>query len=150
METMLALAKKWGWTNAPTLLSFKRSKIGWNPMYSFHLTKKGLKEIYELGGPLLDKKKDAKVRHMVYGTGKSSVAGKPWIMKNRILSLMKAEGEREWSTIELAMRLGLHPRTIQRHLNGDHKKRFMMVGLVELGLLRKVGSGRSIRYRLAT
>ena len=99
---------------------------------------------------MLDKKKDARVRHMLYGTGKSNVAGKPWAMKSRILSLMKAEGGREWSTIELAMQLGLHPRTVQRHLNGAHKKPFKMVGLVELGLVEKVGSGRSIRYRFTT
>ena len=70
-------------------------------------------------------------------------------MRQRILSLMRAENKREWSTIELAMRLGLHPRTIQRHLNGDHKNQFRMTGLVELGLVRKFGSGRSVRYRFA-
>jgi DNA-binding transcriptional ArsR family regulator len=149
MEAMLALAKKWEWANTPTLLNFKRHKKGWSPMYSFHLTKRGLKEVYELAGPLLDKKKDAKVRHIVYGTRKSTAAGKPWAMKHRILSLMQAEGKNEWSTIELAMRLGLHPRTVQRHLNGDYKKRFKMIGLVKLWLVRKIGSGRSIRYRLA-
>ena len=87
METMLSLAKKWGWANARTLLNFKRHKNGWNPMYSFHLTKRGLKEIYEFAGPLLDKEKDAKVRHMLYGTRKSTVAEKPWVMKQMILSL---------------------------------------------------------------
>jgi DNA-binding transcriptional ArsR family regulator len=150
MSTMLALAKEWGWANAPTLLNFKRHRKGWSPMYSFHLTKRGLKEIYELAGPLLDKSKDAKVRHMLYGTGKSTAAGKPWVVKQRMLSLMRAENKREWKTIELAMKFGLHPRTVQRHLNGDHKKLFRMTGLVELGLVRKVGSGRSIRYKLAT
>jgi DNA-binding transcriptional ArsR family regulator len=149
METMLALAKKWGWANAPTLLNFKRHKNGWNPMYSFHLTKRGLKEIYESAGPLLDKKKDAKVRHILYGTGKSTAAGKPGTMKKMILSLMQAENKSEWSTIELAMRLGLHPRTVQRHLNGDHEKQFKMTGLVELGLVKKIGNGRSLSYRLA-
>ena len=119
-------------------------------MYSFHLTKRGLREIYELAGPLLDKRKDAKVRHILYGTGKSKAPRKPWAMKQRMLSFMRAENKREWSTIELAMRLGLHPRTIQRHLNGDHKKLFRMTGLVELGLVKKIGSGRSIRYRFAT
>lgn len=142
--------EKMGWTNTPTLPNFKRHKQDWSPMYSFHLTKRGLKEIYELAGPLLDKRKDAKVRHILYGTGKSTAAGKPWAMRQRILSLMRVENKREWSTIELAMRLGLHPRTIQRHLNGDYKNQFRMTGLVELGLVRKFGSGRSVRYRLAT
>lgn len=148
MKIMLALARKWGWANAHTLLNFKRYKKGWSPMYSFHLTKKGLKEIYELAGPLLDKKKDARVCHMIYGTGKSTAAGKPGVTKQRIFSLMQAGDKSEWSTIELAMQLGLHPRTVQRHLNGDHKKQFKMAGLVELGLVEKVGNGRSLRYRL--
>ena len=111
MEAMLALAKKWGWANALTLLNFKRHKKSWSSLYSFHLTKRGLKEIYELAGPLLDKNKDAKVRHILYGTGKSSAAGKPGVTKQEIFSLMQAEDKSEWSTIELAMRLGLHPRS---------------------------------------
>jgi len=144
MEAMLSLARKWGWTNATDLHAFEREKKGWNRALYFRLTKNGLMAIYELAGPLLDKKKDAKVRHMLYGTGKTRAAKKRGVTKQKILWLIKNEKGRKWSVIELAMRLGLHPRTVQRHLSGDQKKR--MKGLVESGFVKEVGKGRNTCY----
>lgn len=144
MKTMLALARKWGWTNATDLHAFERKKKGWNRALYFRLTKHGLKEIYELAGPLLDEKKDAKVRHMLYGTGKTCATKKRGVTKQKILWLIQNGNGKEWSVIGLAMRLGLHPRTVQRHLSGDPKKR--MKGLIELGFVKEVGKGRNTHY----
>lgn len=142
-EAMLKLARRGGWTNRKSLKRFSR-KESWNTLFSFRLNKAGLTEIYELADPLLDKQKDAKLRHMIYGTGEKYKAKKPGETKRAILNLMQKDPERRWSTIEIAMEFGLHPRTVQRHLNGYNGKR--MKGLVEQGLVRKVGSGRATRY----
>ncbi len=70
LEFMLKTAQKWGWTNNKSLSpvnieNSKRLGINASPQYEFRLNIKGLQEIYQLAGPLINSHKDKCIKFHV-------------------------------------------------------------------------------------
>ncbi len=93
-------------------VSTKIAKLGKKDEYWFKLSNKGFKEIYELAGPMADKRKDQWAKLLCE---RAEATEKDRKISNKIIKLLE-ENEKGLTTTDLCLKLRRLPYTITRHL----------------------------------
>jgi len=128
LEFMLKIAKKWNWTNNEKLSpvninhSIKRG-IKASPQYEFRINIKGLKEIHNLAGPLINSNKEKCIKFHVNRSKKYVNIGgrhKHNEPKKKILKYLSKNPNSSTTNIQFITNTGTD--VVLKHLNDLHKK----------------------------
>ena len=123
LEFMLKVAQRWNWTNNKELSSVNVEnsiKIGINasPQFEFRINIKGLKEIYELAGPLSNSHKDKCINfHVKRSNNYINIGHHHRIRKPKEKILNELKIKQNLSTTDLQFITGTGPDVVLEHLH---------------------------------
>lgn len=128
LKFMLNVAQKWRWTNNKNLsdvnVEYSR-KLGINasPQYEFKINIKGLQEIYELAGPLLDPLKDKCIKFNVNRSKNYiNLGGKLKKNKTKEKIFKALKNNKDLTTTSLQFVAGVGTDVVLTHLHNLEKE----------------------------
>jgi len=128
LEFMLKVAKKWRWTNNKKLANVKvdfSKKIGINasPQYEFRINMRGLKEIYNLAGPLANSHKNKCIKFHVNRSNRYINLGANFHKKKTKQKILKEiQRNKNVTTTNLQFKVGIGNDVILYHLHNLENK----------------------------
>lgn len=128
LDFMLNVAKKWGWTNNKILSNVKvdysrNMGINASPQYEFRINIRGLKEIYKIGGPLINTYKNKCIDFHIKRSRRFEKFGyslRSRKTKEKILKEIKSK--KDLTTTNLQFIAGVRSDVVTEHLKGLEKK----------------------------
>ncbi|RLE59630.1 MAG: hypothetical protein DRJ35_05345 [Thermoprotei archaeon] len=112
LKILFEICEAHGW------VSQKITKLGHKNGYWFKLSNRGFREIYQLAGPMADKRKDEWAKLLCERAEKFYEKDRK--TKQKILKLLKEQ--QKLTTIEICLQLRKLPYTITRHLRNLEKE----------------------------
>lgn len=123
LEFMLNVARRWGWTNnknlSPVNMDYSINRgINASPQYELRINIKGLREIYELAGPLINSHKN-KCAHFHVNRSKNFTHGGRHLAKNKTREkiLEEIRKNKNLTTTTLQFVAGVGVDIVLRHLH---------------------------------
>ena len=106
--------------------------------YTFRISKTGLKEIYELAGPFVSKKRNVWSELLIERIGKKGgFMGRNESTEKKVFKVIQSNKKKLWTTGDLCLKCRLTPGTIRTGVRILQKKR----------MIKKKRKGKSIFFR---
>jgi len=133
LEAIFKICKKHGWTD------FSELKVKRKGYMYFRLTKQGLREIFELAGPFISKKRNEWTKLLLERSGKKGgYMRDKEKTKTKIFNLLKCE-RKKLTTEDICLKLRLTPSTVREGLRS----------LLKNGQILRERKGRKLFYYLS-